>query len=264
METKRDYLINHLRKCERESISLASHCSLVWQYWRGLVRTTLSNLAEAARQKVQITRPVKGLLSQLQVLSLNKRHAVGIVLWMVGIASLFAHLFFDPYSVDHQVCRVLGFDLSHCWNGKGGNESTGWCYTSWFDYLTQIRFFLALLFWSVALPLLVPPKFSISIIPASLLHAVAWCWILHYSFFSHSYETITAFPHWQIVVIALVLGFSIVLSSNYLIHTYNHRTLAFEKRLGTLYNGLDLLDGDTFKEQYRKFYEEKKAFQKQY
>lgn len=243
---------------------------LVWPCWsllaqlHGAVKSTLSSLAEAVRQKVQITRVVSQLQSQFRSLTQNKRHTVGVALWMIGVASLFIHLLFDPYSQEHQVCRVLGFDLSHCWNGKGGAESTGWCYTSWFDYLTQIRVFIALLFWSVSLPLLVPPKFSLSIIPASIAHAVAWCWILHYSFFSTSYETINAFPHWRLIAVGMALGFSIVMSADYLIHAYNHRVRAFEARLETLYNGADLLTPEQFRTTFKKFVEEKRAFQKQF
>src|SRR5690606_14223080 len=147
--------------------------------------------------------------------SLDRRKVIGIVLWMVGIVSLFAHLFFDPYSIEHQVCRVLGFDLAHCWNGKGGVESTGWCYTSWYDYFVQTRVFYSLLFFSVSFPLLIPSKFTVAL--SSILHGIGWCWILHYSFFSTSYETINAFPAWRIVWSGLVLGFSVVMSANFLI-----------------------------------------------
>lgn len=239
-----------------------SRCLLEWRSWLGRVRKMLSSLAEAALRSHPIIRVAKELLSQPQSLSHNRRRVVGVVLWGVGMSALFAHLLFDPHSVEHQVCRVLGFDPAHCWNGKGGAESTGWCYTSWFDYVVQIRFFVALLFWSVALPLLVPHKLSIVI--ASSFFAVGTGWILHYSFFSTSYETINAFPHWRLFAIGLTAGFSIVMSADYLIHTYNHRVRAFEARLGTLYNGADLIDDKQFKGLFKKYVEEKKAFQKSY
>ncbi len=224
-----DNNLNPLRKCERSLTKSAFtrwvlRCLSSLRQQLGHVRNyQLILLKEAVLLKARTIQAVKELLSQLQSITSNKRHVVGFVLWMVGIGSLFVHLFFDPYANTHQVCRVLGFDPAQCWNGKGGAESTGWCYSSWFDYLTQIRFYLALLFWSVALPLLVPTRYSLSFIPASLLHAVGWCWIIHYSFFSHSFQTITAFPDWSIVVIALVLGFSIVIGSDYMLYWENHK-----------------------------------------
>lgn len=260
--TDKNFLISvykPLRKCESTFMLLASQSLSVWRRLRGLVRKhLLSPLKEAALLKALTIPDVRGLLS----LNLNKRHIVGITLWMVGISCLFIHLLFDPYSMEHQVCRVLGFDPANCWNGKGGSESTGWCYTSWFDYFVQIRFFVALLFWSVALPLLVPVKKSLCIFIASTFFAIGTGWILHYSFFSTSYQTINAFPEWRLFAIGLALGASVVMSTDYLVHAYNHRVIAFEKRLLTLYNGADLVDDKKFKILFKQYVEEKQAFQK--
>ena len=249
-----------LRKCVNTLTSLGWCCLSAWLSLPGHVQKQQLNLAVVAHPKARIILAVKVLLSQLRQLISNKRHVVGAGLWVVGIGSLFAHLFFDPYSFEHQVCSVLGFDPAHCWNGKGGAASAGWCYTSWFDYFVQTRFFIALLFWSVSIPLLLPSKFSVAL--SSVVHGIGWCWLIHYSFFSTSYETINAFPEWGIVMAGLVLGFSIVMSADYLIHAYNHRFMAFEKRLLTLYNGADLVDDHTFKGLFKKFVEEKQAFQK--
>ncbi len=261
MKTKSLSSINHTPKCESTLTQSASRCLSLWRRLHGHVKSSLLSLKEVVRRNHLTTLAAKGLSSHP---ILNRRHVTGFSLWMVGIAALFAHHLFNPYSMEHQVCRVLGFDASHCWNGKGGSESTGWCYTSWFDYIVQIRFFVALLFWSVALPLLAPVNKNLCLFIASTLFAIGLGWILHYSYFSTSYETINAFPHWRLFAIGMAAGVSVVLSTDYLLHAYNHRVPAFEARLETLYNGADLVDDKQFKSLFKKFFEEKKAFIKQY
>src|SRR5690349_16678014 len=108
-QTTRDYLINnHLRKCERESISLASHCSLVWQYWRGLVRTKTSLLKQtSAHLGTRIIQGVYQHRHRLRFLQ-TKRHIVGIVMLGVGAAFCFPGSFLDTVYYDHAPCRLFG------------------------------------------------------------------------------------------------------------------------------------------------------------
>lgn len=256
METKRDYLINHLRKCERESISLASHCSLVWQYWRGLVRTKTLHLKQTSAARAIRTG---GIVYRLPLRHFLRTKAVGLVLLSLAVLSMFAHqIFFDFWSREHDVCRLLGFTVHQC-TVKGG-----FCFVNWFYYWATINWCVALIVGTTGGMLFVPINKSLAFIPLALFHAVGWVWLIHYSFLVRANEAVFAIPHWNLIVLGVAFFIAIALCAPYLVYYFNHRFQAIEKRMGTLYRGTDVLDGDTFKEQYRKFYEEKKEFQKQF
>lgn len=66
------------------------------------------------------------------------------------------------------------------------------------------------------------------------------------------------------ILIGALISVFLFVASDWLVHNVFHRQDAFERRIGTLYNGADLLDGETFKTLFKKSVEEKKQFQKQY
>ena len=238
-----------LRKCANILTSSALCCLSLWLSLPGHIGQ------QYALRATQIIRIVYQLRHQLFQ---SKRHVIGFVLLGAGVLGYFSGSFFNPMDYDHAPCQVFGL-VGQCYSFE---TRSGWCFMNWFYYLDTITWAIGLLFWSVAAILFIPQKHGLAIIPASLLHALGWVKVLHFTLFARSYETYHAFPDWQIITIALALGFGIVMSANYLIHTYNHRTLAFEKRLLTLYNGVDLLSGDQFKGAFKKYVEEKQAFQK--
>ena len=208
-----------LRKCESTSTSLASSSLLVWLRWLGHARKTYWNL-----MRLSVTRPIQtGLtvnLTALLLLLRNRRHVAGLVLMLVGVGSTFAHqLFFDMYAEPHDVCGLLGFTPQQCFS------KTAWCYVSWYWYLDTIKFCLAAIFGAVGMILFIPPKYSLSFIPFSILQAAGWSYLIHFTFFTDSHQTINAIPHWSILTIGISLGFGIVLSSKYLIYWWNHKAL---------------------------------------
>lgn len=209
-----------LRKCANILTQLALCCLSAWLSLPGHVTKiqSLWNLVQSALLAVRAGLSV----SQTSLLHLlrNKRHLVGIVLLTVGVGSIYAHQFlFDPYVEPHDVCRLLHFTPEQC------VKETGWCYMSWFYYWHTIRFCVAAIFGSVGLILFVPTKYSLSFIPFSILQALGWVGIMHYSLFARSFETYHAIPHWTIIVIGFSLGFAIVMSADYLLYWFNHKAL---------------------------------------
>lgn len=210
--------IKPLKKCESTSTLLAWRFLLEWRRLPGLVRNQLLShktllMIQSVLRQVQVGPAVSLIIR-------NKRHLVGIVLLMVSVGAIFAHQFlFDPWVEPHDVCQLLGFTPQQC------IKETGWCYVSWFYYWHTIRFYVAAIFGAVALILFVPPKYSLSFIPFSILQAFGWIGLMHFSFFAESFETYHAVPAWDITAIGLALGFAIVMSADYLLYWWNHKAL---------------------------------------
>ena len=205
-------------KCESTFTLSASRFSLLWARLHGLVRIKLLTSTKKFVTRHILTGRVANLLSLLSLLVSNKRHVVGMVLLGLGVGSTFAHqLLFDMYAEPHDVCAVLG---SQCFNRAAGE---GWCYVSWFWYLDTIKYCVAAIFGAVGLILFVPPKYSLSFIPFSILQAFGWTYLIHFTFFTSSHETINAVPHWSIITIGLALGFGVVMSADALLYWVHHK-----------------------------------------
>lgn len=212
MENKKLFTINNPLRCLSEfSLQLLS-------YWQQAARTKqkLSSL----RFVPLLTRITQGVyLRPLLHLFQSKRHLLGVVLLGAGVIGFFSGSFFNPMNYDHAPCRVFGL-ADQCYNFS---TQQGWCFMNWFYYLDTITWAIGLLFWSVAVVLFIPSNYGLAIIPASLLHALAWVKILHVTFFARSYESYHAFPEWQIIAAALGLGFGIVMSADFLLYWENHK-----------------------------------------
>jgi hypothetical protein len=246
----------------KQSLQWERKLSRVWHWLQSCLRGFLYHvrmIAQSQNHKSVIQALLTGLTAS-RLMIRNKRQVVGFVMLVVGIASVFAHQFLlDMYAEPHDVCRVLGSD--QCYN-RATRE--GWCYMSWFYYYETIRFCVAAILLTVAGFLFTPPNKSVSVIFFSALQGAAWAGLFHYTFSVNSHETYHLFPHWHFIIVGLTLGFGVIVSADYVGYIWNHRILAFEKRLLTLYNGCDLVDGEKFKGLFKKYVEEKKAFQKQY
>lgn len=204
-----------LHKCENTLRSSASRLFLALRFGSAHVRTKSTSTIRSAGQ-VLLTG-LNANLTSLLLLLRNKRHLVGLVLLLVGVAAWYANQCFDPIADDHRVCRMLGFTLEQC------NKETGWCYTSWFYYLETIRTGVVLVLWSIAGILFVPIRKSVALIPFSLFNAFGWVWIYHFSFEVHSYTTYHMLPGSLIIFTGIVLGFAVIISSNYLLYWANHK-----------------------------------------
>jgi hypothetical protein len=267
MKTRNFLNVNQITTTTKWENSLVStfmqsglRCWSVLLFWLSLVKTKVKSLSLTPAIQALRTGLTASLLAPLSQMIRNKRHVLGVLGLLVGVASVFAHQFFlDMYAEPHDVCRVLHF--SDCYNRE---TKTGWCYMSWFYYYETVRFCIAAIFLTVAGFLFVPPNKSVAVIFFSVLQGAAWTGLFHYSFSVDSHETYHMVPHWHFMVVGLMLGFGIIISADHLSWIWNHRVLAFEKRLETLYNGCDLVADDKFKGLFKKFVEEKRAFQKQY
>lgn len=193
--------------------SLYSRFSSLWEVLLSLVRMKKLNLTLTFVPRLTTTGLTVNL-STFRHLYQNKQHLVGVVFLLVGVAAIFVHQFFDFYSEDHAVCKLIFFSADEC---------KTWCYVNWYYYLFTIRFFITILFWSITLVMFVPGKYSLSFIPFSLIHAAGWIGILHYSMSARSFETYHAFPGWQIILYSLALGFGIIMSAGHLTFWLNHR-----------------------------------------
>lgn len=157
--------------------------------------------------------------SLLQLSLQNKRILVGSIMLVLAVGSAFGHqLLFDMYSQPHDVCKVLG--SFNCYSQETG---TGWCYVSWYWYWDTIRFYVSIIFGSIALVLFVPTKYTLSSIPFSLMQAVGWAYLIHFSFFTYSHETVNAVPSTIVIFIAIALGFAVVMSADALLYWENHK-----------------------------------------
>src|SRR5687768_5655839 len=225
-----------LRKCANILTSLALCCLSAWLSLPGHVMKNLRSLSRVyAVTAIQTT--LTASLQCLRLLFQNKRHFVGVVMLGTGVVSYFAgSIFFSPSQFDHGPCHLFG--IAQCFSFE---TRSGWCLMSWYLYLDNTGWAVAALFISVAIAFLIPRN-GLHIALAVPVHAIALTKILHVSFFARSHDTYTAFPDWQIIVAALTVAVGIILTADYVIHAYNHRELAFQKRLLTLYNGVDLVD----------------------
>lgn len=255
LTVKSFFNLNNHYKCESQ-LSSGSPPLRLWP-WSFLCRVRILWITKTRFVLHPLRDGLHASLASLWLLLSNKRHIVGLVLLVVGAVQIFAgQIVSDPYSEPHDVCRFLQFTTEQC------VKDSGWCYVSWFYYLETVRMPIALIVWSVAGILFIPIRYSLAFIPFALFNAAGWIWLIHYSFFTHSYDTYHMFPYWQIIALGVFLGFGVVMTADHLLYWYNHRYLASEKRLLTLYNGADLLDDATFKAKFKQFVEEKKAFQK--
>lgn len=209
-------------KCESSSegtlILLVLHCYSLLLQGLILVKTKVRSLS------LKFVRSVAHVIQHVYLflrvdLFQNKRHLAGSVMLVAGVLGIYSGLFFDSFNINHAPCELFGL-TSQCFNFE---TKSGWCFMNWYYYMDSVDVYIALLFWSVAVVLFIPPKYSLSFIPASLVHAMGWLKILHITFFARSYETYHAFPEWEIIVIALCLGFSIVMSADFLLYWENHK-----------------------------------------
>lgn len=61
------------------------------------------------------------------------------------------------------------------------------------------------------------------------------------------------------ILIGALLSVFLFIVSDWLVHNVFHRQHAIERRLGTLRNGMDLVDGEEFKRLFKLYYDERKS-----
>lgn len=197
----------------------ASRCSLVWQSWLGAVKTKARLLSRKSVRWAATVTPAVCLHRPLHFLK-TKRHLVGMVMLTAGVLGFYSSLFFNPLNYNHAPCEVFGL-TDQCFSFE---TRTGWCFMNWSIYLDAVGWAMGLIFWSVAGLMFVPPKYSLSWIPASVFHAIGWVKLLHISFFARSYETYHALPQWEIIWAAILLGvFGIIMSRDAVNYWENHK-----------------------------------------
>lgn len=133
----------------------------------------------------------------------NYRHVLGIMCVLVGAGGIFAHqLFFDE--------SVRDFN---------------WYYVNHYYFIYTIRPYIVLIFWSAGFILLTPTKYTLAFIPFSLAHSIGWLGLIHYSLFVTSNESFHSVPHWHAFVVAISMGFGVIMTLDSLLYSYNHITL---------------------------------------
>lgn len=190
METRNFLFTKPLRRCERHSRSFS-------------LRRLLSLLASLFTPAIiHAHRVILDGRDALKELLNNRRHFIGGVLLVVGVFSILFHqLFLNEAARD--------------WN---------WYYVNWYYYYFTIRPYVLLILWSSAFILFTPTKFSLAFIPFSIVQAAGWCMILHYSIFVNSNQSFHEIPNAYCIVIGLSLGFSIIMSLDYLLYRHHHIT----------------------------------------
>jgi hypothetical protein len=216
--------------CENYFKSLFRRCSLLALLFGRRVQMKARSLSQgSAGWATLITRSVYrlNLLRPFQ----SKRHLVGLVMVMAGGIGFYSGLFFDPMVYDHAPCRVFGL-TDQCYNFE---TKAGWCFISWYIYLDAIGWAILFLFGAIGVLMFIPQKLNKAWIPASILHAIAWTWIIHVSFFARSYQTYRTFDwsiEWPLILAAAMLGvFGVMMTNQAVLYWENHKKLGWECRV---------------------------------
>lgn len=144
---------------------------------------------------------------------------------------------------------------------RGAYDAT-WYYVNYFHLFLTLAPSLSLMATIVGIWFLFPYRFprgyALAVPAGFTLGKILW--LIQCTSNEDFYAIVPA----SFVLIGALISVFLFIASDWLVHNVFHREHAFERRLGTLYNGAKVLPGEVFKEQYQKFYEEKRAFQKQF
>jgi hypothetical protein len=156
----------------------------------------------------------------------NKRNLVGNILLVVGFSGMFLHQIFSHYPTPDEL-------------------DTTWFFLHPYFFLLDMRLPFILIMWSASFLLLSPAKYKYAVVPFSLVNSVGWLMLIHRILFTTARGLdvkdtarwaqlnleFNAIPAWQLFVMALSLGTSIILSLDYLLYRYNHTIRGNHTRL---------------------------------
>lgn len=232
---------NHYVRCERNSLqSLYSRLlPLVHGLFIPVKRKWLSLQTWTAHVGKEVLAGLNALL--LSILSqINRRIFVG--LGMMGVVA--------PLSG----CMYLIFDR--------GDYVQNWYHVNYFHLFLILGPSLFVLSCLVGVWFMFPYRsaraYSLAIPGGFTIGKILW--LIQCTSNADFYSIVPS----SFILIGALVSMFLFTASDWLVHNVFHRQDAFERRIGTLYNGLNVLDGETFKTAFKKYVEEKKAFNKQF
>lgn len=135
----------------------------------------------------------------------NKRHLVGDVFICLGGFSLVFHQLFSKSVMDLQ-----------------------WYYVNWYYFFYAVRPFVMGLFFSVSAYCYASKTSGMMLF--GVMHCIAWCGIIHYSFFVYDFTTYHSFPIWSVWLLAFGWGTGFLLGVHHLAYLWEHKWKGNHKR----------------------------------
>lgn len=240
MKTKSLSSINHSFKCDERSFSFSS----LWLWLQVPGRSMRVRMNKLHRTTALAGREVlAGLSVQLRLFlsQVNRRTFVGM-----GLMGVVAPL---------SACFYMLFD----WRV---DKVAGWYHDNYFHFFLLLAPYFFVMFCLLGVWFLFPHRsaraYGLVVPMGYTVSKILWLALV-----SNDAEFYSVVPL-SFVLMGGLLSVFLFIAFDWLAHNVFHRQDAFERRIETLYNGIDLVDGETFKGLFKKSVEEKKAFIKQY
>lgn len=235
-----DSTTNKLTRCERNS--LLSLFSLFCQRVLGrFIAAKIKSLNLQFVRVVQVaTAGMNAPLLQTLVARINRRVFVGLCL--MGVVAPLASCFYMLFE-------------------RGAYDAT-WYYVNYFHLFLTLAPSLSLMASLIGVWFLFPyrsPRGYALAVPAGFTIGKI-LWLIQCTSNADFYSVVPA----SFVLIGVLISVFLFIASDWLVHNVFHREHAFERRLGTIYNGLPYMSGDEVKDVIKQYVEEKQSFQKQF
>lgn len=161
----------------------------------------------------------------------------------LGLAAFRAHVAVSKFLVGDVFICLGGLSLVFHQLFSSTVIDQDWYYLNWFYFLYALRPFVMGLFFSVAAYCYASKTTGRMLF--GVMHCIAWCGIIHYSFFVHDFATYHSFPMWSVWLLAAAWGVGFILGVHHLAYLWEHKWKGNHKRFVMLAEHRDSIDPET-------------------